>query len=299
MSKHYQNQGSSCTLIIAGLPGHAILHSGAEKACQSLNQVSDIHFPTLSVVHTDLVETNIIKVAEDIPHSKIVVAGINASSGFGVACNICTAINGTEAAIAIAEQSIGSPQTVFSAGQILTLIYNGATAVFREYDFIAEDTVPKLLVEHAGKTASGAILVGDPAVRMKAFLDEVMQEWNDPDIGPITRPELAFQLACTLGQVDSMDELLDTREKIASQLCNTVFPHNVEDTRKALGSLTRIWGLHTRTLSQLPQEAKKRGFPDPEAAEQLFEFIGRIEVEERIYLAASGHRFDILYISKL
>jgi len=172
-------------------------------------------------------------------------------------------------------------------------------AIFREYDFIVEDTVLQLVLEHIRRGRAKAILIGDPANRVKALLDEVKLEWNDPDTGMIFRPEIAFRVACALTQVPALDSSLNTREKIAYELSRQGwFPYNVDDTRKAVGSLTLVWDLHTRTLHLLPQEARRRGFPHLNEADVLFDFIERIDTDERVFTSASGTQFDILYISE-
>ena len=113
----------------------------------------------------------------------------------------------------------------------------------------------------------------------------------------VFRPEIAFRVASALTQVPQLDSSLNTREKIAHELNRQGwFPYNVDDTRKAVGSLTRVWGLHTRTLHLLPQEARRRGFPHPHDAETVFDFIENIETDERIYTSGSGTQFHILDI---
>ena len=273
--------------------------SGAKRACESLKHRPDISNPILDVICADPTPSKIEAAIGGVPPRALVVAGIEASSNIDTALAMGIAANTAGAMFAIAEQSLGSPSLVFSAGQLLSLVYYRPMAILREYDFIAEGTVLQLLIESFRRPRVRAVLIGDPARRLKALLDEIRLDWNDPEIGLVSGPMMTFRLACTLTQVAELGGHLDSRTKIAHELCNcSLFPYNIEDTRKAVGSLTKVWGLHTRTLYLLPKEAKRRGFPDPAMADALFDFIERIDTEERWYTSASGYQFDILYISE-
>ncbi len=295
-----QTHGTNFTLVVAETAGRDVLFSGTKKACDSLNCRTDINAPQLDVIYIDPTQPNIQATIKGVAPGAIMVAGIEAESGIDTAVALSKTISAAGAKFVIAEQSVGSPQSVFSAGQILSLVHYGTMAIFREYDFIAEDTVLQLLMEYVRRSKVKAILIGDPARRLKSLLDEVNLEWNDSDTGMVFRPEIAFRVACALTQVPELDPSLNTREKIAYELSRQGwFPYNVDDTRKAVGSLTRVWDLHTRTLSMLPQEARRRGFPHPNEADVLFDLIENIDTDERVFTSASGAKFDILYISEI
>jgi len=295
-----QTHGTNFTLVVAETAGRDVLFSGTKRACNSLNCRTDINTPQLDVISIDPTPSNIQTAMEAVSPHAIAVAGIEALPDIHSATAICEAANVSGAKFAVAEQSVGSPSLVWSAGQILSLVHHGAMAVFREYDFIAEDTVLQLVLEHIRRGRAKTILLGEPANRVKALLDEVKLEWNDTDTGMIFRPEIAFRVACALTQVPALDSSLNTREKIAYELSRQGwFPYNVDDTRKAVGSLTRVWDLNTRTLHVLPQEAKRRGFPHPNDADAIFDFIENIYTEERVFTSASGSKFDILHISEI
>jgi len=226
-----QTHGTNFTLVVAETAGRDVLFSGTKKACDSLNCRTDINAPHLDVICTDPTQPNIQSAIKGVSPPAIVVAGIEAESGVDTALAIGGPINAAGAKFAIAEQSVGGSPSVFSAGQILSLVYHGALAVFREYDFIAEDTVLQLVLEHIRRGRAKAILIGEPANRVKALLDEVKLEWNDPDTGMVFRPEIAFRVACALTQVPALDSSLNTREKIAYELSRQGwFPYNVDDT---------------------------------------------------------------------
>lgn len=292
--------GDNLCLIIAEPSGRNVLLSGSQRICTSLNCRDDISTPQLDVISSSPTPSEIQTVLEGMSSLVIVVAGVNSVSGGHTALGLIETVNTAGAMLTMAEQSVGSPQLVFSAGQILSMVYHGARAFFREYDFIAEDTVLQLLIEHIRRTKVKAILIGEPATRVKALLEEVTLEWNDPDTVMVFRPEITFRVASALTQVPHLDSSLDTREKIAYELNRQGwFPYNVDDTRKAVGSLTRVWDLHTRTLHLLPQEARRRGFPHPNEADALFNFIERSDTDERVFTSASGTQFDILYIFEI
>lgn len=300
MTSEKQHSGGNLSLIIAEASGRNVLLSGTQRACDSLVCRTDINIPQPDIICVDPIPSDIQTVIGGVPPGTLVVACIEALSDIGGAIAIGETINAAGAKFAIAEQSVGSPPSVFSAGQILSLVDCGATAVFREYDFIAEDTILQLLLEHVKKSKVKATLIGEPANRVKSLLEEVKLEWNDPDTVIVFRPEITFGVACALTQVPKLDSSLNTREKIAYELNRQGwFPYNVDDTRKAVGSLTRAWDLHTRTLHMLPQEAKRRGFPHPDDADAIFRFIENIETDERVYTSASGTQFNILNISEI
>ncbi len=295
-----QTHGTNFTLVVAETAGRDVLFSGTKRACDSLNCRTDINVPQLDVICIDPTQPNIQTAIKGVCPGAIVVAGIEAVSGVDTALALSKTINAAGAMLAVAEQSVGSLQSVFSAGQILSLVYYGTMAIFREYDFIAEDTVLQLLIEYVRRSKLKAILIGDPARWLKGLLDEVKLEWADPDNIMVFRPEVTFRAACALTQVPELDPSLNTHQKIAYELNRRGwFPYNFEDTRKAVGSLTRVWGLHTRTLYMLPQEARRRGFPHLNEADVLFDFIERIDTDERVFTSASGTQFDILYISEI
>ena len=295
-----QPHSTNFTLVVAETAGRDVLFSGTKRACDSLNYRTDINAPQLDVICIDPTQPNIQTAIKGMSPGAIVVAGIEAVSGVDTALALSKTINAAGAMLAVAEQSVGSPQSVFSAGQILSLVHHGAMAVFREYDFIAEDTVLQLLIEYIRRSKVKAILIGDPARRLKGLLDEVKLEWADPDNSMVYRPEVTFRVACALTQVPALNGSLNTREKVAREgFLRGWLPYNIEDARKAIGSLTRVWDLHTRTLSMLPHEARRRGFPNPDEADILFDFIERIDTDERVFTSASGTQFDILYISEI
>jgi len=295
-----QSHGTNLTLVVVEAAERDVLFSSTKKACNSLNCRTDINVPKLDVICTDPALSKIQTAIKGVSPRVIVVAGIEAESGVDTALAIGKTISAAGAMLAVAEQSVGSPQSVFSAGQILSLVHYGTMAIFREYDFIAEDTVLQLLIEYVRRSKVKAILIGDPARRLKGLLDEIKLEWADPDNIMVFRPEVTFRAACALTQVPVLDPNLNTHQKIAYELNRQGwFPYNFEDTRKAVGSLTRVWGLHTRTLHMLPHEARRRGFPNPDEADVLFDFIERIDTDERRFTSASGTKFDILYISEI
>lgn len=295
-----QIHGTNLTLVVVETKERGVLLSGAQRACNSLNCRTDISVPKLDVVCIDPTPSKLGTAIQAVPRGTIVVACIKPMSGLQSAVAIGKTINAAGAKFTVAEQSVGSPQSAFSAGQILSLVYHGVTAVFREYDFIAEDTVLQLLLEHNRRARAKAVLVGEPANRVKSLLEEVKLEWNDPDTGMVYRPEVTFRLACALTQIPGLDPALNTYEKIAYELNHQGwFLYNIEDTRKAIGSLTRIWGLNKRILYLLPYEARKRGFPNLDKADILFDFIENIDTDERIFTSASGNQFGILYVSEI
>ncbi len=295
-----QTHGTNFTLVVAETAGRDVLFSGTKRACDSLNCRTDINAPQLDVICIDPTPSTIEVAVKGVSPSPIVVAGIEAVSGVDTALALSKTINAAGAMLAVAEQSVGSPQSVFSAGQILSLVHYGTMAVFREYDFIAEDTVLQLLIEYVRRSKVKAILIGDPARRLKGLLDEVKLEWADPDNIMVFRPEVTFRAACALTQVPELDPSLNTHQKIAYELNRRGwFPYNFEDTRKAVGSLARIWGLDKKYIHLLPEEACRRGFPHPDEADVLFDYIERIDTDERVFTSASGTKFDILYISEI
>ena len=295
-----QTHGTNFTLVVAETAGRDVLFSGTKRACDSLNCRTDINAPQLDVICIDPTQPNIQTAITDVSPRVIVVAGIEAVSGVDTALALSKTINAAGAMLAVAEQSVGSPQSVFSAGQILSLVHYGTMAIFREYDFIAEDTVLQLLIEYVRRSKVKAILIGDPARRLKDLLDEVKLEWADPDNSMVYRPEVTFRVACALTQVPELAPSLNTREKIAYELNRQGwFPYNIEDTRKAVGSLTRVLGLHNRILYMLPHEARRRGYPNPGEADVLFDFIERIDTDERVFTSASGAKFDIVYVAEI
>ena len=295
-----QSHGTNLTLVVVEAAERDVLFSSTKKACNSLNCRTDINVPKLDVICTDPALSKIQTAIKGVSPRVIVVAGIEAESGVDTALAIGKTISAAGAMLAVAEQSVGSPQSVFSAGQILSLVHYGIMAIFREYDFIAEDTVLQLLIEYIRRSKVKAILIGDPARRLKDLFDEIKLEWADPDNSMVYRPAFAFRLACALTQITTLAHGLDTYERIAYELNSRGwFIYNMEDTRKAVGSLAHIWGLDKKHLYLLPEEARRRGFPHPDEADVLFDFIERIDTDERVFTSASGTQFDILYISEI
>jgi len=298
-----QGEGHKLSFVIAEVPGRNVLLAGAEKACGSLACRSDISIPSTDICYVPPTLADIQATMKDKPPGSTVIIGMEASADISQACTICESIDQIRSKAVIAEQSVGSPPLFLSAGQILSLVYRGAKAVFREYDFIAEDTFLYLLLQQMNRADIKAALLGDPAIRVKTLLDEVKLDWNDPDIGVVSRPEMAFRLACALTVVPSLDTSLNNREKVAYELNSKGwFLYNFEDTRKAVGVLTRRWDLHTknpRRIHKLPEEARRRGFPHPEDADAIFDYLDNIDTEDEIYTSASGHRFNILRIIEL
>jgi len=213
-----QTHGTNFTLVVAETTGRDVLFSGTKRACDSLNGRTDINVPQLDVICIDPTQPNIQTAIKGVSPGAIVVAGIEAVSGVDTALALSKTINAAGAMLAVAEQSVGSPQSVFSAGQILSLVHYGTMAIFREYDFIAEDTVLQLLIEYVRRSKVKAILIGDPARRLKGLLDEIKLEWADPDNSMVYRPDFAFRLACALTQITTLAHGLDTYERIAYEL---------------------------------------------------------------------------------
>lgn len=298
-----QGEEHKLSFIIAEIPGRNVLLAGAEKACNSLACRSDISIPSTDICCVSPALADIQATMKDKPPGSMVILGVGASADISHVCAICESIDQIRSKVVIAEQSVGSPPLVLSAGQILSLVYRGAKAVFREYDFIAEETVLNLLLQYSKRSNTKAVLLGEPAIRVKNLLDEVKLDWNDPDSGVISRPEISFRLACALTVVPSLDTSLDNREKIARELNSKgLFPYNFEDTRKAVGVLTRRWDLHTknpRRIHKLPEEARRRGFPHPQDADTIFDYLDNIDTEDETYTSASGDRFNILRIIEL
>lgn len=294
-----QSEDNNSTIIVVETAGRNVLLSGTQRACDSLARCTSARVLQPHIICVDQIPSDIQALCGGTSNLTI-IATIEASSNISSAAAICEAASVAGVKLAVAEQSVGSPPSVWAAGQILSLVHRGATAVFREYDFIAEDTILRLLLEHIERSRAKATLIGEPATRVKVLLEEVKLDWNDPDTGMVFRPEITFRVASALTQVPHLDSSLDTREKIAHELNRQGwFPYNVDDTRKAVGSLTRVWGLHTRTLHLLPQEARRRGFPHPNEADALFDFIERSDTDERVFTSASGTQFDILYIFEI
>jgi len=292
--------GSSLTLIVAETAGRDVLFNGANRACESLSCRTDLVLPQIDTIKVDLSLTQIKAATMTLQSNGFVLAGVQPNDNITHAINICAITTAANIPLAIAEQSVGSQSGKLAAGDLLSLISEGLEAIFTEYDFIADDAVLRLVLEHQRRAASKAILIGDPARRLKSLLEEIKLQWGDPDTEMVYRPEVTFRVACALTQVPQLDRNLDTREKIAHALNDQGwFPYNVEDTRKAVGSLTRVWGLHTKTLQMLPHEARRRGFPQPREADVLFNLIENIDTDERVFTSASGSQFDILYISEI
>ena len=54
-----------------------------------------------------------------------------------------------------------------------------------------------------------------------------------------------------------------------------------------------------RIASMLPQEARKRGFPTPDEADVLFDYIEKIDAAGRTFTSAGGRKFNILSITEV
>lgn len=294
-----QSKDTNSTIIVVEPAGRNVLLSGTQRACDSLASHTSSRVLQPHIICVDQIPSDIQALCAGRSNLPI-IATVEASLNLSSAAAICEAASAAGVNLAVAEQSVGSASSVWAAGQILSLVHHGATAVFREYDFIAEDTILRLLIESMEQSKVKATLIGEPAARVKALLEEVTSQWNDPDTGMVFRPEITFRVASALTQVPYLDSNLNTREKIAHELNRQGwFSYNVDDTRKAVGSLTTVWNLHTRTLSMLPEEARRRGFPHPSEAEALFNFIEGSYTDERVFTSASGTQFHVLYISEI
>lgn len=288
---------SSLNIIIAKTVGYDVLLSGAKRICELLNCQNDPSLPKLITMET---EPSIQEIISPISSPSVIIVGIRPDSKIDSILTLCTNIVSIGIHFAIAEQSIGSSTEVISAGNLALFVAKGVTAIFSEYDFIADGAVANLVIRNVQYTKKKTILIGDPAKRLNQLMSEVKIDWNDSENVHMYKPKFTFRLACALTRVPSLSRDLETREKIANELNKrSWFNYNFEDTRKAVGALADIWGLSKKNLYLLPFEAKKRGFPDFTNADELFEFIENLDKEEQSYTSASGNKFNILYVSEI
>jgi hypothetical protein len=282
------------------MAGRDVLFNGANRACESLSCRTALILPKIATIKVEPSPTQIETAIKDLQSNGLVLAGIEPNYGINNAVDICTVTEATNIPLAIAEQAVGNLSGRLKAGDLLSLLSKGTEAIFTEYDFIADDAVLSLIVEHMRSAVRGAIIIGDPAKRVKGLIDEIQLDWNDPEVGPIYRPDFTFRLACALTRVLDLRQTPYSREKIALELIRGGwFAYNFDDTRKAVGALATIWNLDNKRLHLLPQEARRRGFPDPSNADVLFQLIDMIDKRERLYTSASGNKFDLLYISEI
>ena len=132
-----QTHGTNFTLVVAEIAGRDVLFSCTKRACDSLNCRTDINAPQLDVICIDPTQSNIQAAIKCVSPGTIVVAGIEAVSGADTALTLSKTINAAGAKFAFAEQSVGSPQSVFPAGQILSFVHYGTIAISMTHDFIA------------------------------------------------------------------------------------------------------------------------------------------------------------------
>ena len=284
-------------LVIVEAAGRNVLIDGANRACKTLNCRNNPHIPRIIPIYSEPSPERVKATLDSLLSSSMVVVSVGPDCGIDTVSKLGTICTIDDIPFAIAEQAVGSAPTNLRAGDLIFFVAHGATAAFMEYDLIADDAVIELV---AGNFRKGrAILIGSPATRAKCLIDEVRLEWNDPEHRPVYKPNLTFRLACALTQVEELSRDLDTYEKVANELNKLGwFAYNVEDSRKAVGSLAETWGLSKKNLYLLPKEATRRGFPNPSRADEVFDFIDEhLDDDGSSFLSARGYRYDILHVS--
>jgi len=283
------------TLAVAEQKGRDLLFVGCQNVCKVYNTHPLSSFPYLDIQKVELTDEGIDLASKNQNNQVILVAGIAPSTNPDVVHHICENSLSNGFTTAIAEQ-VMSGLDPFSAGQLLEFVLSGIKIVFNEYDFLADNAVLRIALEAQLRSDVKTTLIGAPSVRLQNLINEIKYDWED-DERPVYIPDLCFQLACALTQIKSLPSYLDSYGKIANELSlKRYFLRNYEDTRKAVGSLSHIWHLDKPNLFKLPSEARRRGFPSPLKAQELFDFLQGLSIEPRQFTSASGVIFDVLYV---
>jgi hypothetical protein len=288
---------NSHTLLVAEPSGRDVLLNGCIRACASINLRTDLSLPTLGATKIDLDLVAVKSTLIEKPNPAMILTGICPPEGLSIAKSSCKIALDAGIPIAIAEQVFGGGTTGFTAGQLLELILSGARVIFNEYDFLADNSILRVSLESFHKPNIKTTLIGAPADKLQRLIDEIKLDWEE-DERPVYKPEICFKLACSLSQVNTLPTYLTSREKIAHELYTKGhFLYNSEDTRKAIGSLSHVWGIDSNHLFELPAEARKRGFTGLSDPDRVFELLKDMSTEPRQFTSASGIKFNVLYVT--
>jgi hypothetical protein len=294
MKKIISHNLNSLTIIIAESADRNILYSGATRVCHLLNTHSCLKIPHLDVIRVNPSTESVKKVFDSLDSPSVLMIGFESRCGGASITKLCNECISQNVPFIIVEKSIGNTMNDISAGQLIHFSYREASAIIREYDFIADEAVGQLVIDHLKQKHNGTLIIGDLATRVKYFLDEIQQDWNYLHDGnnTIYKPSITFQLAQALTCVPELNNNLDTYEKVAIEIVDRGwFAYNYEDVRKAVGALVDAWGLNKKNLRFLPLEAKKHGFPPSCAAKGLFEFIENLDMQEREFTSSKTNKF--------